>query len=163
GIRNLRTHTSLLIQHPSRELCGLVEELEKIPNAKICKGVDQSMRNRKVSFKFEEGWLSALVHHDLPDEVERIVDAIYPHKLLIEDLVADGGSLSMRIGWHVDSHIGASFRTRLLQKLTELAISLDYFVYVGEEQQASHNEQCNRIAERIRNILHKHDPSGIIN
>ena len=73
-----------------------------------------------------------------------------------------GGGLKMRIGFHMSSHVGTALGVDLLQKLSELKISLDFFLYVDDEQQNSYVERKLRLEEKIRTILHKYDPSGII-
>ena len=59
-------------------------------------------------------------------------------------------------------YIGAEFSSELLNKLSDLKISLGFFVYADEEQQKRLVVQLDRMSEKIRGVLHKFDPSGII-
>lgn len=168
------TYTAeLSITHPTRELSYLAKELQTIPIGTVGKGMEKEdivkpdipydeRKTNRISFELNYNWNNALVGDDLPTAIGKIVDAVQPHKASLLELTSEGGNLSMRIGWHMDSNIGMGLSKELVQKLADLNISLDFFVYMAQEQQDRHTAQVDQMSEKIRAVVHKYDPSGVI-
>src|SRR3989344_566651 len=96
----------LSITHPTRELSYLAKELSAIPNGIVSKGIEtkeelmsnisyDERKTSRISFEFDDGWKSAIIYEDLPTAIERIVDAVQPHKASLMEVVHDGGGLKM--------------------------------------------------------------------
>jgi hypothetical protein len=163
----------LTITHPARELSYLAVKLNKIPNgvAEKTLGKDwdrskvpvyEEIKTNNVHLELNHGWHNALLEDDLPESIEKLIDSLQPCKQLLSDLIDSEGKIQCNIGWFVDKDIGASLSPELLRKMADLKLALEISVYTGKDADKIQGERLGRVSEKIRDILHKYDPSKIV-
>lgn len=66
------------------------------------------------------------------EPIQSILDHLEPHKEILRELVDSGGIVSFRVGWFLDGHTGETFHPHLMEKMADLGISVEFFVYVPD-------------------------------
>ena len=167
-------HLSFIVTHHERDLRILAEKLLNIPNLKlshISKVGEERQPNPKYGthkhsrciFEFDKRWQKAMLDKTLAETMGFFVDSLYTYKSLLQDIAETGGHLDFAVGWHVDSPVGESFHLKLIQRLAELKISFGINLYVSDAENERQNKSKKLVEGQLRDLLHKYDPSKIIN
>lgn len=169
-------HISFRITHPTLDLADAAKEILTIPGIELgrmwkvgekrttprgdlLEGVN---RNSYCYFQFGDERKNALIHEDLEEAMEGFLDKLYPHKSLLHEIVETGGGLDFYIGMDVDQWIGLEFHDELIAKLAELKVSFGLDIGTSDEENARHWGIKDRVMEKVRIVIHRHDLSGII-
>jgi hypothetical protein len=128
---------SLRVKHPTTDLQEVCEKLG-LELRRIWKAGDRAetpngktlqfyRRESYCSLKFENE--SGPLHHRLASALALLDQK----KDILLNIISNGGTLTLCIGWFTEGDNGADLDINLIKKLSELNIALALFIYCQEE------------------------------
>lgn len=141
---------SLRLRHPEADLTSMADQLGAKPTTAWTKGD----RRRTLGGKPMDGTrdssycsipLEVSDQTNLGNALARCAEVLTPIKRELWRLIKSGGTASIAIGWFCDGDAGDTISTEVLDKLSGLKLTLDFYLYFESPKRVVEGRRAARI------------------
>jgi hypothetical protein len=131
---SVRYKVSLRIKHPDLDLSDVCRDLGLTPKH-IWKAGDQRRTPKGTILPGNRDSSYCSVPFDdsgekyLSGKINYVLNALIPHRSILETVSLSGGDISVSIGWFSSGDSGDTVDSMTLKKMADLRISVELYIY----------------------------------
>jgi hypothetical protein len=134
-VNTTKLECSLRLRHPEANLAPIAKAIGLRVAAAWKKGDTRVSPKGTVLKGFREDSycsmrLGTYKRMNVADALVKCLEKLKPSKLKLQKVVRSGGTVSIAIGWFCTGDVGASIPASIAERLSELDITLDLYIYL---------------------------------